>query len=324
MIKRLIRALWRRKGRTAIALALLLALGVNFIAFMQARAMTHFSRGAERTASPEALNLAQKAWVVLTGVSVPRPQNDLLPTDLGMSFTVHHVRSADGTDLELWHIPTDHPRGLVVLCHSYAACKSTCLRPAQAFHDMGFDTLLTDFRGSGGSSGDETTVGYREADDIAAVVSFAQAQFAPKRLILWGQSMGASAVMRAVAVNRVPCERVILEAPFDRLLSTVENRFHAMRLPSFPFARLLVFWGGVRQGYWAFGHDPVEYASNITCPTLLNYGADDPRVTATQSEQIFARLAGEKHQLRFDHLGHGGFLELRPDEWRQAVAGFLR
>jgi alpha-beta hydrolase superfamily lysophospholipase len=322
-VQKITRWLWKHKKSSCAAAAALLLVAVNVVAFMQARAMTHFSSGTARTASPEALGTAAKVWVVLTGVSVPRPMNDKTPGDYGLPFSTHHVRSADGTDLEVWHVFTDHARGMVILCHSYAASKSACLPTAEAFYAMGFDTMLIDFRGSGGSSGDETTVGFREADDVAAVVAFARRKFAPTRLILCGQSMGASAVMRAVAVNRVECDAIIVEAPFDRLLSTVENRFAAMGLPAFPFARLLVFWGGVRQGYSGFDHNPVHYASKIVCPTLLMYGCDDPRVTRSQSESIYAHLAGPKRQLRFDRLGHVAFLELEPERWREAVERFL-
>ena len=43
----------------------------------------------------------------------------------------------------------------------------------------------------------------------------------------------------------VRADAVVLECPFDRLLTTVEHRFELMGVPAFPLARLLTFWGGV-------------------------------------------------------------------------------
>ena len=42
---------------------------------------------------------------------------------------------------------------------------------ADRLHDLGYACFLVDFRGSGGSSGDATTIGYREADDVVRSVA---------------------------------------------------------------------------------------------------------------------------------------------------------
>ena len=97
--------------------------------------------------------------------------------------------------------------------------------------------------------------------------------------MLLGNSSGAAAVLRAVSIEPSLADALIVDAPFDRLLSTVENRFVAMKLPPFPLARMIVLWGGARQGYWAFAHNPFDYASKITCPVLHLHGENDPRVT---------------------------------------------
>lgn len=44
--------------------------------------------------------------------------------------------------------------------------KASMLPAAKAFHDLGYKVVLVDFRGSGGSTGEGTTVGYREAEDF--------------------------------------------------------------------------------------------------------------------------------------------------------------
>src|SRR5207237_2938162 len=123
------------------------------------------------------------------------------------------------------------------------------LTPAAAFHEMGYAVLLVDFRGTGGSSGQETTLGVREAADVARAVDYTQHTWPARPLVLYGVSMGAAAIMRAVATEGVHPAALILESPFDRLLDTVANRFHAMGLPAFPAAGLLVFWGSLQQGY---------------------------------------------------------------------------
>ena len=58
--------------------------------------------------------------------------------------------------------------------------------------------------------------------------------------------------------------------------------------------RLLLFWGGIQNGFWGFSHNPVEYAKNIDCPTLLLYGEKDKSVSQKEIKEIFANLKGPK------------------------------
>lgn len=83
-------------------------------------------------------------------------------------------------------------------------------------------------------------------DDVAGSMAYVRAISPHQPLILYGQSMGGAAIMRAIDVNDIQPDAIIIEAVFDKMLSTVQNRFSAMGLPSFPGAHLLVFWGGVQ------------------------------------------------------------------------------
>jgi pimeloyl-ACP methyl ester carboxylesterase len=107
------------------------------------------------------------------------------------------------------------------------------------------------------------------------------------------------------------------------MLSTVENRFHAMGVPAFPLARLLVFWGGKQFDYNAFALNPADYATRIHCPVLMIQGSLDPRVTSEQAKNLFDHLAGPKQFELYDHAGHCGFLQSDPDRWKNSIAQFL-
>src|SRR5205823_6308378 len=211
---------------------------------------------------------------------------DSTPAAAGLPFTTHTIPVADGT-LEAWHVPAESARGLVLLVHGRGASKDCLLREAAAFRAFGLDGLLVDCRGSGGSSGSECTIGVREGEDVAVAVAFARQRWPGRRLGLYGQSMGSAAILRAAAHHAVAADAVILECPFDRLLTTVEHRFGAMGVPAFPLARLLVFWGGVQNGFDAFAHDPVAYAASVKCPALLMHGAHDVRVRPEEAEAVY-------------------------------------
>lgn len=214
-------------------------------------------------------------------------------------------------------------KGWVLLFHGYASAKSSMLPEAKALHTLGYASFLVDFRGSGGSNRSETSLGFAEAEDVAQAFEYARALAAGQPIILYGRSMGGAAVLRAIAVYQIQPAGIILEAVFDKLLSTVQNRFTSMGLPSFPAAHLLVFWGGFQQGYSGFRHNPVEYAASVYCPTLVLHGTDDPRATLAEGRAVFQNLNGKKWFEAFSGVGHEAYLAAKPDEWQRAVSQFL-
>ena len=323
MLRRLAASLWRRRIRVAIIGLTSLTILLNALAFMHARSMTHFADSGIRPLKPEQMSLRQKVSALFLGVSIPKPRNTCTPEEYGLAYETCQIASSDGTTLEAWHVPADHSHGLVLLFHGYVAAKCTLLDQAKIYHDLGYDTLLVDFRGSGGSSGNETTIGYAEADDVAAATEYATKQFAPAKIILAGQSMGAAAILRAVALHSLHPDALVLECPFDRLFTTVQHRFDIMGVPSFPAANLLVFWGSVQQRHWAFEVNPVESAKAVHCPTLQLNAIDDPFVRPAEAKQILANLAGTKREVWFEHVGHDAYLPKYPHEWTHAVTTFM-
>ncbi len=315
-----------RRGILIVLLIVLAVLVINVLAFVQAWSMTHFIAHGTRTDAPESLSVGQKIWVLFTGVKVPRAENDSDPSSLGLAFRVNHVRAND-VDLETWFIPADgQPHGLVLVYHAYVSSKSGLLPEALQFHQMGYAVEMVDFRGSGGSSGNSTTIGYREADDVAVTVADARQHLLSlnEPMILYAQSMGAAAVLRAAGDLGVSADAIIIESPYDRLLSTAGNRFHAMHLPAFPLAQLLVFWGGFQQGYSGFAMNPVDSATRVRCPVLMFHGQLDARVTAEQARSVFNNLAGPKQLEWYENAGHCAFWSTDPVRWKAAVSATLK
>lgn len=311
---------WRK---LVLGVGLLGLLAGNGVAWVQARAMTHYAAGGQRTAKPEALTLREKVGAVLTGVTIPRPENSHTPADVGLSYEVRRIPVGADAQLEAWWVPQAQPRGTAILFPAYASSKESLLHPAAALYARGYAALLVDFRGVGGSTGQDTTLGVREAADVARAVADAREIGGAGPVVLYGISMGSAAVLRAVAAEGVTPDAIILESPFDRLLATTENRFHAMGLPAFPAAEALIFWGSVQQGFNGFAHNPVDYAPAVRCPALVLYGARDPRVSPAQARAVFDRLGGPKQFVTVPDAGHELLIDVNPTLWQQQVGLFL-
>ena len=188
---------------------------------------------------------------------------------------------------------------------------------------MEYETFLIDFRGCGGSSGEVTTIGFLEAEDVEASVRFVRKHVTQKPLILYGQSMGSVAVLRAVSQRELGAQALILECPFDRLISTAKNRFAMMGIPSFPFEQLLSFRGGFQHGFSGFQHNPVDYALEVDCPVLLMNGELDDRVTKEQVTSVFDHIQVRKRLVFFPGTGHEPCLPGNAELWQHTIEDFL-
>lgn len=329
-----LRAAFRRRPKTRssrpttrIALTLVLLIGVagvNLLAYRHARSFMTFSESGAHTRAPETLGARDRFAVLLSGVTVHRPTNSQTPSDAGLEYDVHRYLTANGESLEAWYVPSPQDSEvLFVLFHGYAASKEDMLPVAAELHADGHSCFLVDFYGSGGSSGTGTTIGILEAEDVAASVDYVRVQWPGSKLVLYGQSMGGAAILRAVAVTGVEPDGVILEAVFDRMVSTVGNRFRTMGLPPTPFAQLLLFWGGVQVGENVFRHNPAGYARKVVCPALVLHGGLDPRVTPEQTRSLFSQLSGWKRRSEYDGVGHSAVVGSDPGRWSRDVESLV-
>jgi alpha-beta hydrolase superfamily lysophospholipase len=316
----------RRPGclRSLIWLILLGFLLANAIAWVQARAMTHFVPTGQPLNQFATAPLTEKLETVITGVKLPRPENHHTPADHYLPFEMRHIPLPNNEQLEAWFVPHPQPRGIVLMFPGYAGVKEAFLTPAAHLYQFGYSSLLVDFRGSGGSSGNDTTLGLREADDVAASFAYAQQQWPGQPIILYGISMGGAAILRAVAIDGVHPAAIMIEGVFDRLLTTVQHRFDAVHLPSWPAAQLLVFWGSVQMGHNGFRHNPVDYASSVTCPILVMHGERDPWITSSETQALVARIDAPKQVVEFPDVGHDmPYVYPSPDLWITTVKQFL-
>jgi dipeptidyl aminopeptidase/acylaminoacyl peptidase len=313
----------KRFGKLLTAALLSAVVSANIIAFMQARAMTRFTGGGERTAKPEQLSFFDAATVFIGGVNVPRPQNTRTPAALDLPFKTHRFPSGNGSTLEAWYVPGEDERLIVVLFHGYAASKSTILNATRVFHQLGYGTLLVDFYGSGGSSGNETTLGVEEARDVAAAVNYVRQTWPNRKVVLYGISMGGAAILRAVAAEKVNAHGIIIEATFDTLLNTGKSRFRALALPGSPFAELLLFWGSLQRRFNFFSHNPADYARAVNCPTLILHGEKDERATLEQARNLARSFGGSARLIVYPDVPHMAIVDARPSEWTRDIRVFL-
>jgi alpha-beta hydrolase superfamily lysophospholipase len=310
----------KRAGYLLLALFVLL----NVMVASHAHYLTHFFANVPRSPRIEDMSWSAKTKAMLLGMPLPKSK-------VVDSFQVPHrtvsITTDDGLVLESWIAPAalSVSKGTILLFHGHGSNKSGIIREATAFHAMGWQVVLTDFRAHGNSSGEACTIGANESLDVKAVYDYARKELKEKNLLIWGISLGAATTLHAIANYPVRPERLMLEMPFASLHDAVRGRVRMMQLPAEPLATLLTFWGGIQHGFWAFGFQPVQDASAVSCPVLLQWGFNDKRVTENETNNLFAQLGTNKRtMMKYYQSGHESLLKKEPQKWQAVVQEFLR
>ncbi len=296
---------------------------MNVLANFHAYKFTHFSAETKiKTNSPEKLNTFDKFKTLIFGVNNPRPTNGEMPN------SYYKVELQSNKKIECWYlnkdnsVKTDTVKGTIIIFHGYSGNKSSMLDKSYEFDELKYNTLLVDFMGSGGSEGNQTTLGYYEAEEVKTTYDYLINR-GEKDIYLYGTSMGAVAILKAINDYNLNPKGIILECPFGSMYQTTCARFKNMNAPSFPTAGLLVFWGGIQNGFWAFSHKPTEYAKKVTCPTLLLYGEQDKNVSRKEIDDIFFNLKGRKRLRTYKYAGHENYFNKYKNDWIKDVTEFL-
>jgi len=305
----LVAGLLSRKSRIYILffLATVFVL-VNGLAFFGAYTLTHFNDS------------------MIPGLAfAPKPENARKPAEFGLDYATERITINEDEWLEAWRIPYyGKPQGTVLLFPGNGGNKAHQLMlPASIFNNMGYHTLMVDFRGQGGSSGNSSTLGLREAEDVAYAMAHAEKIGLPQPYVLYGISTGGVAILRAMH-NGLRPDAAVMEMPFAYIMRAVKTRIKAQDFPANGIAEMLVFWGGIQHGYNGFSHNPVRYAKSVSVPTIILHGEKDRWTTIDEVKDIYGNLQGPKELAVFPNAGHNLLYTVDQPRWTKTIHDFLK
>ena len=265
------------------------------------------------------------------GIGVPRPSHLKTPSDRGIFYATRTISMGQSRWIETWEIPTQalEPRGTVLLFPGNLGTKSSQLiSPAQSFADLGFNTVLVDFQGVGGSSGNTVTLGIKESEDVVTVFNDIKNRNAVQGtenspVVLYGVSMGTAAILRAIATDDITPDAIILELPFVRLLDAIKSRLRHHNIPTNPTAPLMIFWAGIQHGINGFSHNPINYAKAVNCPSLVIHGAQDKWTPVNDIETLVNNIPAAKQLVISADAGHHQLIGVDRFLWDESISHFL-
>jgi uncharacterized protein len=266
-------------------------------------------------------NVFVKTWKLFVG---PRIYKLPLDTITPAGFEKIKLQTNNGLLIDGWYAATDSVKACVIFLHGITNNKAVLLEEANEFKKWGYNILLLDFRAHGLSEGSKSSFGYKEVDEAEKAFELAR-QKGNKKIILYGSSLGAAVALKATAENNIAPSAIIADMPFGSLQDHLKARARVLGFPSQPFAFLVTLWIGIENGYNGFSYQVDEYAKNINCSVLLQWGDKDIYVTSEEINSIYNNLkTKEKKLVVYPNANHESFLNNDPISWQKEVSNFLK
>jgi pimeloyl-ACP methyl ester carboxylesterase len=99
--------------------------------------------------------------------------------------------------------------------HGNAGNKMEGLSYAVHLLERGIDLFSFDFSGCGNSEGQYVTLGWKEKDDLHAVLQYLKDQGRVSSVALWGRSMGAATSLLYNKESPLPIKALVLDSSFS-------------------------------------------------------------------------------------------------------------
>jgi alpha-beta hydrolase superfamily lysophospholipase len=303
-----------------IKIVIVLFLVLNLVLASHAWKFTHFYNDPVLR-KPQETGFFSTVGFIIAGNRIPKRLNDSLPS---AAFQAFNVTTSDDLKIGGWYLkPKDRlaNKPAVIMLHGHGSCSSAILPEANWFLNAGYPVYMFDFRAHGNSDGEQSLVGMKETADLKAVYDYVVSR-GEKKIILFGVSMGAATILKAINDYPVRPYKLILEMPFATLADATRGKLRIMNLPE-AIAPPLVFWGGVLNGKWAFSYTPYLYTGKIHCPVLLQWGRYDPRVTGNETMEIFSHIPTSRKLVVYENSAHESLYLKEPAKWVENVSAFL-
>ncbi|RMH35988.1 MAG: alpha/beta hydrolase [Nitrospirae bacterium] len=232
----------------------------------------------------------ERDWAALSGL----PLHEL------MIPVSSHVR------VHGWLVVASATAPILLWCHGNAGNMTHRLDQIAEFYRRGLTVCIFDYRGYGKSTGRPTEPGLYE--DAIAVYDFLvqHRHIRADRLVLFGRSLGA-AVAGKLATMR-SAAGLILEGAFPSIQAMAD--YH--------------YWGFPARWVVDARFPLVDYAGQISIPTLVIHGERDAVVPMALGRKVYEAVQGPKEWWVVPGADHNTVPVVGGDRYYERVLNFVR
>ena len=236
-------------------------------------------------------------------------------------------RTADGLTLRGWYVPASREKA-AILVHgkdTSRAASDHAIRVATWLREAGYTLLLFDMRGHGESEGERFSLGQHERKDVAAAVDLlVEFGFAPGRIVVVGESMGAAVAIQGVAL-RPDVAGVVADSAYASGRAIVDEAGPGETgLPDW-YTGAIVLAARLLYGLDVNAVDPAAVVrANPTMPFLFIHCDGDTLIRPHHARALRDASRDPRSRLWLaPGCGHVGASLRHPEDYRVQLIGFV-
>jgi fermentation-respiration switch protein FrsA (DUF1100 family) len=236
------------------------------------------------------------------------------------------LTTRDGETLGVWYHAGQATHPVVLVLHGNGARRSMCLPQAELLASAGCGVLLVTLRAHGDSTGEVNDFGLSARNDVIAAVEWLEVHAPGRRIVVWGQSLGAAAALFAAGELGERVRGYLFECPYRDVATAVRNRTRIYLPPLLD----VVAYVGLRLTAPLVLPDcehisPRDSASEVpaTVPVLLLAGSDDRHARPDEARDIQSRLTGPSELVVVEGGGHLDLARADAERYRRLVLEFV-
>jgi len=199
------------------------------------------------------------------------------------------LTTADGERLVAWWKPPESGRALLVYFHGNGGSLWNRRDRARLLTQDGRGLLIVSYRGYSGSTGAPTESGLRE--DARAAYAWAAERIEPKRVVLYGESLGSGVAVRLASER--PVGGLILEAPYTSTADVAK----------------LTYWFVPIDLLMRDQFRSIDLIKDVRTPLLFLHGERDGLIPIRLGETLFDAASEPKRFVRLPGVSHLDVLE---------------
>ncbi len=236
---------------------------------------------------------------------VTYPQGNWEVPELKESVRDVRFQTDDGVELHGWWAPREDTDTTILWFHGNAGNLTHRYEDFMAFHRLGYQVMIMDYRGYGRSDGSPSERGLYRDGFAAYRFLTEQKDVPPDRLVLLGRSLGGAVATNVAVEKRI--RQLILVSPFTNVRDMVP---HVLPVPGLHYLVSSEF-------------DSLSRIRQINVPLLVIHGGKDPVIPIELGRKLYEHAAEPKTFVELPEAGHNNIGLVAGREYMDAIRAFV-